>query len=169
MDTLDFQIPEPYPFDKDWSKRWCSHKNKKAGLHYELALSILNGNICWTNGPFACGFYNDWKIFSTEGLLFQLDNNERVKADDGYLPGDPHVCKTPYSVYHPKEKAAMRRRVMGRQEALNRKLREWQILKRVFRHDMSKHSSVFSAIAVLTQLKIENGEPLYSCADYSDK
>ena len=100
--------------------------------------------------------------------MYHLDINERVEADDGYLAGDPHVCKTPYSVFHPKEKSGMRRRVMGRQEALNKKLREWQILKRVFRHDMSKHVFVFDAIVVLTQLKIEHGEVLYSCADYSD-
>ena len=59
--------------------------------------------------------------------MFHLDNNERVEADDGYLAGDPYVCKTPYSAFHPKEKRAMRRRVMGRQEAVNRRLREWMI------------------------------------------
>lgn len=98
----------------------------------------------------------------------QLEANERVEADDGYVAGDPDHCKTPYTAFHPDEKKAMRRRVMGRQEAVNKKLRDWQILKRVFRHDMSKHSSVFGAVIVLTQLKIENGEPLYCCSDYVD-
>lgn len=168
VDTLDFQIPEPYPFEKGWSERWVSHKNNKPGLRYEIALSIIGGDICWTNGPFPCGSHNDWKIFSQEGLAHQLEVNERVEADDGYRAGDPDLCKTPYSPYHPKGNKDVRRRVMGRQEAINKKIREWQILKRVFRHDISKHSSVFSAVSVIVQLKIENGEPLYSCAEYLD-
>ena len=104
---------------------WYIHKNKEPGLRYEIALSILGGDICWTNGPFACGEYNDWTIFNTKGLREQLDPKERVEADDGYRAGDPEICKTPYSAFHPEEKRAMRRRVMGRQEAVNKKLRDW--------------------------------------------
>ena len=168
VDGIDFQILEPYPYEKEWSKRWYSHKFKKPGLRYEIALSIIGGDMCWVNGAFACGLYNDWSIFNTQGLREQLEINERVEADKGYEHGDPQFCKTPAAVFHKKEADAMRRRVMGRQEAINKKVREWQALKRVFRHDMSKHSNVFGAVIVICQLKIQNGEPLYSCEEYSD-
>ena len=73
---------------------------QRAGLRYEVALSILTGSICWiTNGPFPCGVANDWQIFKN-GLLLQLDEGERVEADDGYAPGNPEFIKTPSSIYH---------------------------------------------------------------------
>jgi hypothetical protein len=37
----------------------------------------------------------------------------------------------------------------------------------VFCHDLTMHCRVFSAIAVITQLAIENGEPLFQ-VDYDD-
>ena len=168
VDTLDMDIVEPYPYEAGWSKRWYSHKTKKAALRYEIGLSIINGDICWLNGPFAAGVYNDWEIFNKLGLKNQLEVNERVEADDGYGAGDPEFCKTPSGVIHDEQHKAIRRRVMGRQEAINKNFREWNCLKKVFRHDIAKHSIIFHTVAVICQLKIENGHPLYSCADYSD-
>jgi hypothetical protein len=40
-------------------------------------------------------------------------------------------------------------------------------LAQVFRLDVRMHSSVFLAVAVITQLAIENGEPLFAL-DYND-
>jgi hypothetical protein len=39
---------------------------------------------------------------------------------------------------------------------------------RIFRHDISFHGKCFRACAVLTQLEIENGYPLFDCSDYVD-
>ena len=55
---------------------------------------------------------------------------------------------------------------MNRQEAVNKKLRDWQVLERVFHHDLSKRSFAFGDVVVLTQLKIQNGKLLYSSSDY---
>jgi len=142
---------------------------KEPGLRYEVAVSIIQGDIVWVNGPFACGVYNDWTIFNQFGLKDALDLNERVEADDGYRGGDPEYCKTPSGVFHDRERQAARRRVMGRQETVNKKLKEWQILNNVFRHDIKKHSMVFRAIVVITQVRINNGEKLYSCLDHRDR
>ena len=142
---------------------------KEPGLRYEVAVSIIQGDIVWVNGPFACGLYNDWTIFNQFGLKDALDLNERVEADDGYRGGDPEYCKTPSGVFHDCERRAARRRVMGRQETVNRKFKEWQILNNVFRHDIKKHSMVFRAIIVITQVRINNGEKLYSCWDHRDR
>ena len=105
FDTTDCPVDEPYPFQKRWSERWSSHKfGKKAGLRYELAIAILSGEICWYNGPFPCGLYNDWKIFNECRLRTYLEKHERVEADNGYSAGDPEVCKTPGGCFHPASK-----------------------------------------------------------------
>ena len=110
VDCVDFEIEEPYPYDRHWSRRWYSYKYKGPGLRYEVALCILTGSICWINGPFPCGMLNDWQIFK-KGLMKFLDENERVKCDDGYSAGDPAYCKTPSGIHHPEERQEIQKRV----------------------------------------------------------
>ena len=65
VDTTDCRICELNPFEVGFSEQWSSHKfGKKSGLRYEVALSIRTGFICWCNGPFPSGVYNDWQIFN---------------------------------------------------------------------------------------------------------
>ena len=54
----------------------------------------------WINGPFPCGQYSDWMIFRDFGLRANLDENERVEADDGYAAGDPEFVKTRSGILH---------------------------------------------------------------------
>jgi len=170
VDTTDCRIQEPHPFEKGYSERWSSHKfGKKAGLRYELALSIASGHICWSNGPYPCGTYNDWKIFNECGLRSRLDENERVEADKGYRFGDPEFCKTPAGVFHDEKKKEIRNRVMARQEALNARLKNFAILKKPFRNDIEDHGEVFRAILVIVQISIEfGGDKLFDCDEYCD-
>ena len=57
--------------------------------------------------------------------------------------------------------------VRQRHETVNRRLKQWRILKGVFRHDISFHHVVFSAVAVITQVAISKGEPLFQ-VNYTD-
>ena len=168
FDTTDCPVDEPYPFQKRWSERWSSHKfGKKAGLRYELAIAILSGEICWYNGPFPCGLYNDWKIFNECGLRTYLEKHERVEADNGYSAGDPEVCKTPGGCFHPASKKKMQNRMMARQETLNTRLKNFGILRQRFRHKLEDHGDVFRAILVIVQIGIKFcDEPLFSCSEY---
>jgi hypothetical protein len=43
----------------------------------------------------------------------------------------------------------------------NGRLKTWGILSQVFCHHITIHGNVFRACAVMTQLTIENGEPLF--------
>ena len=36
-------------------KTFYSHKLKHSALRYEIALSILTGDICWVSGPYENG------------------------------------------------------------------------------------------------------------------
>ena len=61
----------------------------------------------------------------------------------------------------------MQARVRSRHETFNGRLKNWGILSQVFRHDIFLRGPVFRACAVLTQLMVENGEPLFA-VEYSD-
>ena len=82
MDCTDFRCREPWPFIKEISTIWFSHKFKGPGLRYEIAISISTGNIVWANRPFPCGV-PDLKIFR-QNLRRQLTPGEKVVADQGY-------------------------------------------------------------------------------------
>ncbi len=52
-------------------------------------------------------------------------------------------------------------------ETVNRRMKQWQMLKGDFRHDINLHHIAFTAVAVVTQDAISNGEPLFQ-VDYTD-
>ncbi len=153
VDGTDFRI--------NWtSKAFYSHKFKGCGLRYEVALNILTGDICWINGPFEPGKYNDLMIFRM-GLMGELDEGERVEADDGYLGEAPLHVKCPKCLTSDPAKKKLKSRVRSRHETCNKRFKQWKILKEVYRHNVADHGSVFRSIAVLTQISFQKGEPLF--------
>ena len=67
------------------------------------------------------------------------------------------------------KKSEMQGRVRARHETLNGRLKNWGILGQVFCRNVLLHGMVFWASAVLTQLTIENGEPLFEVEYYVGK
>ena len=153
VDCTDFQRSKT-------SRDWFSYKFRRSGLRYEVALSILGGDICWISGPWKPGTHNDLDIFR-EALVTWLDPYERVEADDGYAAEAPLRVKCPASIAEEVERQAMTQRVRARQETVNKRFKQWGILNQVFRHDLIHHRDVFAAVCVITQLAIENGEALF--------
>lgn len=160
VDGTDFRIAEN-------GKAFFSHKFKKSGLRYEVAISILGGDIVWINGPYECGKWPDIKIMR-QSLLSELDENERVEADDGYIGEAPARVKCPKSFTNVEATEAMQARVRNRQETVNARFKTWQILRQIYRHDIPKHGEIFAMIAIITQLSIMRGEYLFQ-VDYKDK
>lgn len=152
VDGTDFRIREPSPF---WSG-WFSHKFKGPGLRYEVGLNIQTGWICWVQGPFAPGPWSDIKIFRG-WLKWKLSPRERVEADNGYRGDFRAVCPNQCGNL---EEYRMKMNARARHETVNRRLKQFNCLK-YFRHDKQSHVHCFNAIAVITQLAIANGEPLY--------
>ncbi len=91
-----------------------------------------------------------------------------MEADDGYIGEAPLHVKCPVCVTIPEERQTMIKRVWAQQETINRRFKQWQILKQVFQHDLRVHRDIFAAIAVISQLAIQNGEALFS-VDYDDE
>ena len=158
VDGTDCRIP-------NHGKLFASHKfNGKSGLRYEVGISIIDGFIVWLNGPFACGEWPDINIFRNSLQSF-LDDGERVEADNGYRGSGPWYVKCPANVGNPAENLKMQGRVRSRHETVNGRFKNFAILEDRYRHDLKTHGCVFCAVAVLTQLSIENGEPLFK-VDY---
>ena len=119
----------------------------------------------WIQGPFPAGRYTDIKIFNLF-LRHFLDPGERVEADEGYA-GHADKVKCSANPCNPPENLAMQGRVRSRHEALNGCLKNWVILRQVYRHDILHHGHVFRACTVLTQLAIDEGDRLFE-VEYGD-
>jgi hypothetical protein len=70
-------------------------------LRYKIALSILGGDIIWINNSFLPGLINDLGIFKNNGIKDELDENERVQADDGYIGEDLQFVRSQSGPVHP--------------------------------------------------------------------
>ena len=138
----------------------------KSALRYKLGVDILAGNLIWVSGPYPAGKYTDIAIFNSV-LANCLEPGERVEADNGYV-GRPDKIKCPNNDCNPAENRVMQGIARSRHETLNGRLKAWGILGNVYRHDIREHGTVFYACAVITQLAVANGEPLFE-VEYGDE
>ena len=144
MDGTDCRIQEPTPFDS----KWFSHKFKAAALRYEVGVCIQTGEIVWVNGPFPCGHWPDLRIARND-LIFMVDQGERILADGGYRDGNQYF-ETPNGLHNPDQR--MKAAARARHETINRRLKQWTVLSKVFRHDMDKHGLCFHAVANISHM-----------------
>jgi hypothetical protein len=153
VDGTDFPILEQLPFNS----KWFSFKFNGPGVRYEVAISIQTGDIVWVHGPFPCGEWPDLRI-AREALIYALDAGEMYLADGGYHDGN-NWSDTPNGLnnFEQYQKSLAR----ARHETANGKFKKWGALQQKYRHRLETHSSVFLAIANITQLSIKNGEPLF--------
>jgi hypothetical protein len=96
--------------------------------------------------------------------MHKLLPGEMVEADRGYR-GQPDRIRTPVDWATDEEKA-LKEQARARQETVNKRFKQFSILRNVFRHDLKKHRFVFRSIVVITQLAINNGETLFGVQFY---
>jgi len=161
VDGTDFRLA------MGWSKPFYSFKFKRSGYRYEVGLCIKTGNICWWNGPYEPGEWNDEMIFK-DALAKHLEVGERVETDRGYRGSAPGKVKCPDGLLEDPNPAAkeMAQRVRCRQETVNERFKNWGILNTPYRHNIFKHQTVFGAIVCLTQLSLR-ANPLFQ-VEYND-
>lgn len=159
VDGTDFKIYEPMNFDP----RWFSHKFNGPGVRYEVGICIQTGWIVWINGPFPCGEWPDLRI-ARDALHYALPPGELYVADGGYADGGQN-SDTPNGLNDDDQR--MKKVARARHETVNRRFKEFNILHRVFRHNIHLHSSVFRAVANIVQVMIQHNSPLFS-VDYDD-
>ena len=161
VDGTDFKINEPRPF----SRLWYSHKFNHAALRYEVAICIQTGEIVWINGPFAAGAWPDLNIF--RGWLKKyLLPGERVEADNGYQGDD--MIDGPEDLASNMGQYMSKFIVRARHETVNARFKQFNALQQTFHHSKDKHEYVFNSVAVITQLAILNGEPLFDVTYHTE-
>ena len=155
VDGTDYRCFE----QKDEPTSWWSFKFNGPAVCYELGIGISTGNIVWTSGPYRAGRFPDLTIFCISGLKEKLlAYGEVAVADKGYQ-GEPNCIDLPEhgSAIH----QFMMKRTRSRHETCNKRLKQFGILSQRFRNDINLHRQVFHAVVVLTQMNIDNGNPLW--------
>jgi hypothetical protein len=151
VDGTDFRILEPVPFDR----KWYSHKINGPGLRYEIGMCISTGHIVWAHGGLPCGEWPDLRL-SRDALIYFMSSTEKALADKGYRDKNYFVYSCNESEFRAEYK-----KIMAWHETVNRRLKKFGVLQCRFRHELHLHPRCFHAVVNLTQLMIENGEPLF--------
>ena len=149
VDGTDFRIQEQHPFNS----KWYTKKHNGPGVRYEVCTCIQTGWIVWINGPFPCGSWSDLKI-ALNDLVNMFEGDERAVADSGYR-GHAAYFDVPWKFLDNVEQKVRKAQARARHECVNRRFKQWYVLKAVFRHDVTKHGAVFMAIANIEKFKIQ--------------
>ena len=131
---------------------WYSHKFHGPGLRYEIGLCIFTGHIVWAHGGVPCGHWPDLKL-ARDAFIFNLQEGEKALADRGYQ--DQNFFEHPNGDQRKKK-------ILSRHETANRRIKQFSCLQHRFRHALFLHPSFFHAVVNITQLMIQNGEPLFA-------
>ena len=159
VDGTDYDIAELV-------RTFYSHKIQYSALRYEVALSILTGDICWISGPYEAGSWPDIKVFR-DSLMSHLEKGERAEADDDYIGEHPQWVKCPKGFANLEETEYIQQRCRNCQETVNKRLKQFGVLKQKYRYDLRLYGDVVRACAVLTQFAIDDGDKLFACG-YND-
>ena len=99
-------------------------------------------------------------------VLTITEPDERVEADNGNV-GAADKIKCPDNPCNPVENEGIQSRTRYRHETINGRFKTWGILQQTYHHNIRRHGEVFRAIAIMTQLAISNGCPLFR-VEYED-
>ena len=159
VDCTDLRRWEPssnpnYNIDKSW----CSFKSKHAAIRFELATSVYEPKIIWLNGWFKAGEMNDYEIFKA-GLDLVIDPRKKIIGDSGYKGTESRNKVCIPSSTDSKELANFKARARLRHEGVNGKIKKFKCVQdEAFRHTVEKQALAFTAVVVIVQYQIENGD-----------
>ena len=94
-----------------------------------------------------------------------LENGERVEADDGYVGEAPTYVLCPKAIRSVEvltEEKKLAQRIRSRKGTVNKHFKQFGCLRKIFRHPIEKHASCFCAVAIVTQISMENVSPLFA-------
>lgn len=143
------------PQHPEWSidTTFWSHKYAKAGVNYEIGISLNESRIIWMNGPFKAGT-PDVKIFATQGLKERLLAVGRKAIGDKGYKGHQEVIST-YNSHDSRPVTKFKSRALKRHEYFNNMLKRYECLQGRFRHNQETFATMFESICVLCQYQME--------------
>ena len=160
LDCVDCPILEPKHPTYNLDKSYSSHKFKKAGLRYELAISLHSSDLIWINGPFKAGGDADIKIFRKALKAKVKELGDRKGLADGGYEGEGDYLDIPNSLDEDYEHA-YKSRGRCRHETFNSRIKNYAAMSNKWKQGQKKHKLAFVAICVTLQFGMENGSPLY--------
>lgn len=131
----------------------------KAGINYELGVSISSSHLVWMNGPFRAGT-NDARIFRDGGLREQLEADGKKAIGDRGYNGYHAQCST-YNAHDRKQVRKFKSRALKRHETFNFMTKRYKCLDGRFRHGVSRFAACFEAVCVICQYEVEHNMPLF--------
>jgi hypothetical protein len=96
-----------------------------------------------------------------------MEDGERVKSDDGLRGVSQQFSKGPSSIGTLVECEAMQQRIRSWHETVNKRFKQWKLLKSIYKGKIGHHGSYFCVAAILRQLNIDYGEHLFD-VEYED-
>ncbi|KAI8821219.1 hypothetical protein BJ741DRAFT_681038 [Chytriomyces cf. hyalinus JEL632] len=90
VDGVDMMVSEARPLDKDL----FSHKFKRAGYRYQVAVALGTSKIVYVGGGVLCGKWLDLTM-ACQTLLCLNGPGERIAADQGYIGDLRLITKMP--------------------------------------------------------------------------
>jgi len=149
------------PSHPEWSQdpTYYSHKYNKAGLDYELGISLVDNRLLWMAGPFPAGT-NDITVFREKGLRAELIRRKQKAIGDKGYNGEPKYVST-FNAHDNAGVRLFKSRALKRHENFNSLLKQNKILDTRFRHNKVRFACAFEACCVLAQYRIEGEIPLY--------
>jgi hypothetical protein len=160
VDGTHCWIQEPQHPSWSQERNLYSHKYNKAGLNYELEISLWESRLVWMKGPTKAGG-NDLSVFlQKKGLKKKLIATRKKGIGDGGYGGHPCELSTPNS-HDFKEAKKFKSCALKRHEKFNRPTRHFDCLSGCFRHSVDRFKNCFEAVCVVCQHQMENGSLLY--------
>ncbi|KAJ3250255.1 hypothetical protein HDU77_006865 [Chytriomyces hyalinus] len=138
VNGVDMMVSEVQPLDKDL----FSHKFKRAGYRYQVAVALETSKIVYVGGGVPCGKWPDLTLVR-QTLLKHIEPHEKVAADQGYV-GDPRLMLRVLVTSVNNANHNFNLKQMGAQhETVNQRFKDFQILNSLFQSDWNSHACIF--------------------------
>jgi len=150
------------PSENNLQHLYYSGHRREHCVVYEAAARLRDGYFCWVAGP-APGSLVDITLLRLFGLLDQLLPNERAVFDKGYVGLSPERALTPFRATssHPLTIAQIVFNMLLEQgrvivEDSFSRVKEWQILEKPFRGDLSRHCLIFFVCVMISNFLMQS-------------
>ena len=155
VDTTE--CPVQVPAEEEWL--YYSVKKARHTVKYEVVISMgPTARIIWFNGAFG-GSVHDLTI-ARRDLLPIMHHSECILADKAYIGENQFVC--PFKPPKNEEEKRFNAKLHDARsniERMNKRLKNFNILTQVWRHQLVLHELVFEVICNLVNLMLVD-EPL---------
>jgi len=157
VDGVDFRIKEKSNERLNVDKKHCSIKFNKAGLKCQIVLSIVEPKCVGFTGPRKCSIH-DTTVWKQSGVAEKTGPGKFGIADRGCAGQEKLSAK---NLRDPKLFRQFKARALARHETFNGRLKMFNALCHVCKHDVDKHKFAFEAICVTIQHQMDNGSPIF--------